>query len=170
MLWMRKRKDERRSLEGSKSQESEAKNFGHESVQNTIAVREDQQVETETRRINSEKGLTMHHKDILNDAITTINQRGNEYGDAHPMFVRAANIASALTDRKFTAYDMAIAMMAVKMSRIANNREHHDSWVDLVAYSAFAGQFSKPTTSDFDKIVTAQVEAELMRQIGEDQK
>lgn len=170
MFWMRKRKDERRSLKGSKSQESETKSFGHESVQDTTAVREDQQVETETRRINSKKGLTMNHKDVLNDAVTTISQRGNEYGDVQPMFVRAANIASALTDRKFTAYDIAIAMMAIKMSRIAHNRESHDSWVDLVAYSAFAAQFSKPTSSDFDKIVTAQVEAELMRQIGEDQK
>ena len=88
----------------------------------------------------------MHHKDILNDAATTIAQRGNEYGDVQPMFVRAANIASAITDKKFTAYDMAIAMMAIKMSRISNNREQQDSWVDLVAYTAFAAQFSKPST------------------------
>ena len=103
----------------------------------------------------------MNHQDILSTAKATISQRGQEYGDALPSFVRAANIASAILDRKLTAFDIAVVMMAVKMSRLSHQRGHEDSWVDLAAYVAFAAQFSAPTTSDFDAVVTAQVEADL---------
>ncbi len=103
----------------------------------------------------------MHHQDLLSAAKATISQRGQEYGDALPSFVRAANIASAILNRKVTAFDVSVVMMAVKMSRLANQREHEDSWVDLAAYVAFAAQFAAPHTSDFDAVVNAQVEADL---------
>ena len=109
----------------------------------------------------------MNHRDILNSAITTIGQRGQEYGDVLPSFVRAANIASSVLDRKITAFDVAAIMVAVKLSRLANNREHTDSWVDLVAYTAFAAQFAAPHSSDFSDIVVAQAEAILSKELGE---
>lgn len=109
----------------------------------------------------------MHNRDILNSALTTISQRGNEYGDIRPNFVRAATIASCMLDKKLTAFDIAVVMMAIKMARLTHNREHEDSWVDLTAYTAFAGQFAAPHTSDFDDVITATVEAELTRQMKE---
>ena len=109
----------------------------------------------------------MNHRDILNTAITTISQRGQEYGDVLPSFVRAANIASSVLDRKVTAFDVAAIMVAVKMSRLANNREPTDSWVDLVAFTAFAAQFAAPHSSDFTDIVVAQAEAILSKELGE---
>lgn len=103
----------------------------------------------------------MHHLDVLATAQSTISQRGKEYGDAVPSFVRAANIASAILDKKFTAYDIAVVMMSVKMSRLCHQRGHEDSWVDLAAYVAFAAQFSAPHTSDFNDIVNATVENDI---------
>lgn len=103
----------------------------------------------------------MHHLDVLATAQSTISQRGKEYGDALPSFVRAGNIASAILDKKLTAFDIAVVMMAVKMSRLSHQRGHEDSWVDLAAYVAFAAQFAAPSTSDFNEIVTATVEADI---------
>jgi hypothetical protein len=130
---------------------------------------------SKTYRQNSNAGCAqskqmeknMHHLNVLNSAVTTISQRGNEYGDIHPNFVRAATIASCLLDKKLTAFDVAAVMMAVKMARLTHNREHEDSWVDLTAYTAFAAQFAAPHTSDFNDVITASVEAELTRQMKE---
>ena len=116
---------------------------------------------------STQKEKNMHHLNVLNSAVTTISNRGNEYGDIHPNFVRAATIASCLLDKKLTAFDVAAVMMAVKMARLTHNREHEDSWVDLTAYTAFAAQFAAPHTSDFNDVITASVEAELTRQMKE---
>jgi len=115
----------------------------------------------------------MNHQDILSTAKATISQRGQEYGDALPSFVRAANIASAILDRKLTAFDIAVVMMAVKMSRLSHQRGHEDSWIDLAAYVAFAAQFSAPSTSDYNEIVLAQVQTDMedkLRSIAEEMK
>lgn len=115
----------------------------------------------------------MNHQDILSTAKATISQRGQEYGDALPSFVRAANIASAILDRKLTAFDIAVVMMAVKMSRLSHQRGHEDSWIDLAAYVAFAAQFSAPSTSDYNEIVLAQVQTDMedkLRSIAEGMK
>jgi len=109
----------------------------------------------------------MNSIDVLSSALTTIQQRGNQYGEIRPNFIRAATIASSLLDKKFTAFDVAVVMMAVKMARLAHNRDHQDSWIDLTAYTAFAAQFAAPHTSDFDDIVAATIEAELTRQMKE---
>lgn len=108
----------------------------------------------------------MHHQDVLNTAINTIRERGKEYGDVLPSFVRAANIASAILDRRVTAFDVSVVMIAVKMSRLAQNKEHEDSWIDLVAYTAFAAQFAASHGSDFSDIVAAQAEAVLAKEFG----
>lgn len=110
----------------------------------------------------------MNSIDVLATAVATIQQRNSEYGDLLPSFIRAASIASAILDKKLTAFDVAVIMMAVKMARLAHNREHQDSWIDLTAYTAFAAQFAGPHTSDFQDIVAATVEAELMKQMNED--
>jgi len=103
----------------------------------------------------------MHHQDVLSTAKSIITQRGKEYGDVMPSFVRAANIAGNILDRKVTAFDVAVIMMAVKMSRLANQREHEDSWIDLCAYVAFAAQFASPHTSDFQEVANATIEADI---------
>lgn len=107
----------------------------------------------------------MHYREVLKTALSITVQRGEEYGDALPSFVRAANISSAILGRKLTAFDIAVVMMSVKMSRLSHQRGHEDSWIDLAAYVAFAAQFSGPSTSDFNEIISAQVQADLENQI-----
>jgi len=45
-----------------------------------------------------------------------------------------------LLGRTVSPYDVAIVMMSVKLSRISNERKH-DSFVDLIAYTAFADEY-----------------------------
>jgi hypothetical protein len=103
----------------------------------------------------------MHYRDVLADALKITTQRGQEYGDSRPSFVRAANIWSIWRGQKMTAFDVAACLMAVKMSRLAHQPTHQDSWIDLAAYVAFCAQFAGPHTSDFDDVVRAQVQADM---------
>jgi Domain of unknown function (DUF6378) len=165
MWWLLKQKNMSNTMRKKKN----TKNY---SSQAQAPVMSEQQ---KTCKQNSNAGCeplkqqekNMHHLNVLNSAVTTISQRGNEYGDIHPNFVRAATIASCLLDKKLTAFDVAAVMMAVKMARLTHNRDHEDSWVDLTAYTAFAAQFAAPHTSDFNDVITASVEAELTRQMKE---
>jgi len=89
-----------------------------------------------------------HAKQILTTSIDTIGSRGEEYGDASQSFSRASTIASTMLDKTITAYDVSIVLMAVKMARIAQNKTHIDSYVDLAAYTAFAAQFSNAKATE----------------------
>jgi hypothetical protein len=87
-------------------------------------------------------------KQILSTSIDIIGSRAEEYGDASQSFSRASTIASTMLDKTITAYDVSIVLMAVKMARIAQNKTHMDSYVDLAAYTAFAAQFSNAKATD----------------------
>jgi hypothetical protein len=87
-------------------------------------------------------------KQILSTSIDIIGSRAEEYGDASQSFSRASTIASTMLDKTITAYDVSIVLMAVKMARIAQNKTHMDSYVDLAAYTAFAAQFSNAKATE----------------------
>lgn len=99
----------------------------------------------------------MNYKDILNQSISTIDARHQEYGDASSSFTRAATIAGTILSKNISAYDVSVVMMAVKLARITNNRTHQDSWIDLAAYVGFAGQFADTKLPDAAKATQLQV-------------
>lgn len=80
---------------------------------------------------------------ILDEVKKIVNQRGNEYGSYHKSFDRVAKIASVILGKPINEYDICIIMAAIKLSRIANNKYKQDSWIDLIAYIAFASDFLK---------------------------
>ena len=90
------------------------------------------------------KGDEMNHRDVLETAISTINDRDKTYGPMYETFDRVSKIATVMLGREFTSYDASVVMMAIKMSRLAHDRTHTDSWIDLAAYTAFAGDLSAP--------------------------
>lgn len=103
----------------------------------------------------------MHHLDALDAARATLKERSESYGEVIPSFVRAANIASSITGRRVSPFEISVVMMAVKLSRLAADHKHCDSYVDLINYTAFACQFAGPTSADFDDVIKAQVEADI---------
>ena len=72
--------------------------------------------------------------------------RGNTYGSADKNFQRIANLMTAqlglveeLYDsgcltRPLTKEDVALLMIQVKASRLANMPTHEDSWIDIAGY------------------------------------
>ena len=109
----------------------------------------------------------MHHKELLRTTLGTITKRGEEYGDVSPSFTRAAIIASTILGQRLTAYDISVVMMSIKMSRLNNQPDHLDSWVDLTAYAAFAAQFSQSRNAPVGDPMLAQVEEHLQEWLDE---
>lgn len=72
--------------------------------------------------------------------------RGNTYGTADENFQRIANLMTAqlglveelpesgCLTRPLTKEDVALLMIQVKASRLANMPTHEDSWVDIAGY------------------------------------
>ena len=83
----------------------------------------------------------MKHDEMIIDAVSKTQHRGDEYGNYDNMFRRAAIIASTMLQKKVTEQEVSIFMMAVKLSRLAHDPTHEDSWVDLINYTAFAGEY-----------------------------
>lgn len=82
----------------------------------------------------------MDFSKIVVEAISKVQERGKDYGSFHESFDKAAIIARTMLNKELTSYDVMVVMMAVKMSRLAFDSAHQDSWVDLIAYTSFAGE------------------------------
>ena len=85
----------------------------------------------------------MDHKEVLANAISTLEDRGQEYGDVNDTFERVCSIYNLMTGESFTPWQANMFMMALKMARIKSNRGKADNYVDGINYLAFAGQFAQ---------------------------
>jgi len=85
----------------------------------------------------------MDHKEVLANAISTLEDRGQEYGDVSDTFERVCSIYNLMTGEAFTPWQANMFMMALKMARIRTNRSKSDNYVDGINYLAFAGQFAQ---------------------------
>ena len=88
----------------------------------------------------------MDHKEVLANAISTLEDRGQEYGDVNDTFERVCSIYNLMTGEAFTPWQANMFMMALKMARIKSNRSKADNYVDGINYLAFAGQFAQANT------------------------
>ena len=84
----------------------------------------------------------MDYKDILTRCAMTVNVRGVSYGNVDDMFSNAAQIASLITGRKFTKYEITTVMEAVKLARRRVNPLLDDNYIDGINYTSFSGQFA----------------------------
>ena len=79
----------------------------------------------------------MKDNSILMRADKIVNQRSEEkereYGPFSEGMKRAASIASGMSGKNFTAHDMYIALVALKLSRQSYNFKE-DNLLDAVAY------------------------------------
>lgn len=69
-----------------------------------------------------------------------LGDRNNTYGSPSQDFARTAAIWTALgfsfNGEKVKAHHVAMAMMSLKLSRLAWSPLHSDSWIDAAGYSA----------------------------------
>lgn len=84
----------------------------------------------------------MKHTEILAEANKILAPRGSVYGGVRENHDRIANIANSITGLSLTAHDVAMVLVAVKLSRILQSPTHTDSYVDAINYLSFAGEFA----------------------------
>lgn len=68
----------------------------------------------------------------------TEGDRARQYGPPRENHERIARLAYDVTGHSLTATDIALILCCVKLSRIAEDRNHADSYADLAAYVAIA--------------------------------
>jgi len=84
----------------------------------------------------------MNHKDILMHSAATVNERGEQYGSPEFLFEVAARMASLITGKELTKYDITSVLEAVKLARRRVNPMLDDNYIDNVNYTAFSAQFA----------------------------
>ena len=84
----------------------------------------------------------MNHKEILYKAASILNERDKMYGDVTPLFENAAQLASIMTGKELTKYDISVVMEAIKLARRRANPKLADHYIDNVNYTAFSAQFA----------------------------
>jgi hypothetical protein len=82
----------------------------------------------------------MEYANILHEAARVFNDRNPKYGDMRVGMERVAHIASMIAGINLTAYDVALVLHAVKLSRLGEDRRNPDHYIDGVNYLAFAGE------------------------------
>ena len=103
----------------------------------------------------------MHHTYYISASARILNERGQEYGPVEPCFERIAGIASLLLNRNVSPFEVCVFHIATKLARSVESPTKQDTWIDLINYAAFAGQFSAVRGHGNEKVNLAQMEAEL---------
>jgi hypothetical protein len=90
-------------------------------------------------------------KDLLTNAADIIDERGFEYGHPAVNIKRIAELWSSYFQREIDPLDVCISMALVKVSRIIETPKR-DSFIDLIAYAALAGEAALGTDwADYGK-------------------
>ena len=87
----------------------------------------------------------MISQDLLDEAKKLIGgDRQEEYGDKLKNHQNIADLWSVFLQKKITAHDVAICMALVKVARLMNQHKK-DSYLDMAAYAAIAGEIEART-------------------------
>ena len=80
-------------------------------------------------------------KECLSQAITlSANDRQKDYGDKVDNHNNIARLWSAYLDTDIKAHDVAIMMALLKMARTKLGAVSKDTYIDMAAYGAIAGE------------------------------
>jgi len=82
--------------------------------------------------------------ELLNIADELISgDRAREYGDKEVMHDNIARLWSAFLNVSITGHDVALMMTLLKMARTKAGKVTEDTYIDMAAYSAIAGELKK---------------------------
>ena len=79
--------------------------------------------------------------EMLNIADKLVSgDRAQEYGDKKTMHDNIARLWSAYLNTNVTGHDVALMMTLLKMARTKAGKVTEDTYIDMAAYSAIAGE------------------------------
>lgn len=94
----------------------------------------------------------MNRSNFLRAALKTIEGPREEiYGSAEENHQRIAAAWSNILTTEVTVPQVYACMIAVKLSRLTHSPDHLDSWLDIAAYAALAGETVPDTTGQVEK-------------------
>ena len=82
----------------------------------------------------------MDKQQLLETALGTVANRGDDYGDVYTNHERIAVLWTVIFGREVKAHQVAMAMAAVKLARLVETPDHQDSWIDLAGYAAIGSE------------------------------
>jgi len=91
-----------------------------------------------------------HRHEFLDEAKNALFDRGRAYGHPAVNHQRIASLWSTYLEYPVKAEDVAICMALVKIARLIETKNHEDSYLDLVAYAAIAGELATMDWEDFN--------------------
>lgn len=85
----------------------------------------------------------MNRGKILDEAKRlTATDRNEIYGDPYTNHKRIADLWSVYLETEISPSQVAVCLSLVKIARLIESPNHLDSYIDLAAYSAIAGEIS----------------------------
>jgi hypothetical protein len=85
----------------------------------------------------------MNREDILQEALRlTSTDRQKNYGAPLINHQRIADIWTVLLGVPISPSQVALCMVGVKLARLVETPDHEDSFIDLCAYGAIAGEIA----------------------------
>ena len=94
--------------------------------------------------INPRSALLRRATRIVND------DRNKSYGDPSENLATIADMWNTMFGGESTAHDVALAMIAVKLSRLVTTPNHEDSWTDIAGYAAIGWECVVDEETDED--------------------
>lgn len=85
----------------------------------------------------------MNRAEILETANKLISgDRHQQYGSAQDNFQKIADLWTTFKGVEFTASDVGMFMIMVKLARLSTNPSHEDSYLDMAGYAALTGEIN----------------------------
>ena len=94
-----------------------------------------------------EQRFEMIANELLTESTKLLYDRGLQYGDPTANHIRISQLWSAYLGYRIEPHEVAICMALVKISRIAEQGTHRDSYADAISYLAISGHIA---LTDFD--------------------
>ena len=88
--------------------------------------------------------MTTKRSNILYEAESIVNgERNSAYGNPVDNFRKIAALLSSYTGHDYSAHDVAIMMILLKVARTQSGTGSMDNYIDIAGYAACAGEIYK---------------------------
>ena len=82
------------------------------------------------------------YSDAIESVADILRERNINYGSPYSNHVAIAQIWSVLLGKDIGPEQVAMCMVAVKLSRLVNEPTHDDSWADIIGYGGLGRGFA----------------------------
>lgn len=89
----------------------------------------------------------MKAREILEQAMLTLDERGKTHGDVRELFATVANLWTEYIGRGISAQEVACMMVLLKIARTLHGSNNPDDWLDAVGYCALGGELAEEEDS-----------------------